>query len=156
MPEKSSGVGAVPRAQSGSAEPAHVCPGTVRWPASLWHPARREEPAAQPLKQAAMKRSSLRLHLAAVLFAALSTVVNAAQTYTFTTLAGLAGSSGSTDGTGSAARFNNPVGVAVDSAGNVYVVDQVNHTIRKVTPGGVVITLAGLAGSTGKIGRAHV
>ena len=40
-----------------------------------------------------------------------------------TTLAGLAGSSGSADGTGSAARFNCPDGVAVDSAGNVYVAD---------------------------------
>ncbi|MEK7675951.1 MAG: chitobiase/beta-hexosaminidase C-terminal domain-containing protein, partial [Verrucomicrobiota bacterium] len=66
-----------------------------------------------------------------------------------TTLAGLARSSGSADGTGSAARFYGPRGVAVDSAGNVYVVDTDNHTIRKVTPAGVVTTLAGLAGSQG-------
>ena len=52
-----------------------------------------------------------------------------------TTLAGLAGNSGSADGTGSAARFYLPCGVAVDSAGNVYVADTGNHTIRKVTPG---------------------
>lgn len=62
-----------------------------------------------------------------------------------TTLAGLAGSSGSSDGTGSAARFNHPVGVAVDGEGNVYVTDNGNSTLRKVTPGGVVTTLAGLA-----------
>ena len=68
-----------------------------------------------------------------------------------TTLAGLAGTPGSNDGTGNMARFNNPIGVAVDSATNVYVADYGNHTIRKITPDGVVTTLAG---SAGKIGSA--
>src|SRR5438552_10010455 len=68
--------------------------------------------------------------------------------YTFTTLAG-GGGFISPDQAGSAARFSNPVGVAVDSAGNVYVADTFNHAIRKVTPAGVVTTLAGLAGSPG-------
>src|SRR4051812_44603534 len=61
------------------------------------------------------------------------------------TLAGAAGQAGSNDGVGSAARFNFPVGVAVDGAGNVYVADANNWTIRKITPGGVVSTLAGAA-----------
>ena len=67
----------------------------------------------------------------------------------FSTLAGTAGSSGSTDGTGSAARFNQPHGVSVDTAGNVFVADRNNHTIRKVTSAGVVTTLAGSAGISG-------
>jgi sugar lactone lactonase YvrE len=66
-----------------------------------------------------------------------------------TTLAGLAGSAGSQDGTGRVARFDTPSGVGVDASGNVYVADRWNHTIRKVTPQGVVTTLAGLAGNAG-------
>ena len=66
-----------------------------------------------------------------------------------TTLAGLAGANGSADGTGSAARFNAPSGIAVSSVGTVYVADTYNHTIRVISPEGVVTTLAGLAGSTG-------
>ena len=52
-----------------------------------------------------------------------------------TTLAGTVGG-GSADGTGSSAQFNGPAGVAVDGAGNLYVVDQLNQTVRKVTPAG--------------------
>ncbi len=66
-----------------------------------------------------------------------------------TTLAGTGGQSGSTNGTGSEARFNAPIGLAVDGAGIVYVADSQNQTIRKITPMGEVTTLAGSAGSAG-------
>ena len=56
---------------------------------------------------------------------------------------------GSSDGTGSAARLYNPYAVAVDSSGNVFVADTGNNIIRKVTPAGVVTTLAGTAGLYG-------
>ena len=68
-----------------------------------------------------------------------------------TTLAGQLGSPGTNDGTGTAARFNLPLGVAVDSAGNVYVADTYNETIRKVTASGVVSTLAGMPGVSGGV-----
>ena len=66
-----------------------------------------------------------------------------------TTIAGLAGAVGSADGNGSEARFRNPRGIALDSLGNLYVADTANHTIRKVSPAGEVITLAGMAGVPG-------
>ncbi len=66
-----------------------------------------------------------------------------------TTLAGSATGGGSTDGTGAAARFLVPYGLAASNDGTVYVVDHGNHTIRKIDKDGVVTTLAGLAGSRG-------
>jgi serine/threonine protein kinase/sugar lactone lactonase YvrE len=66
-----------------------------------------------------------------------------------TTLAGHAGETGTADGFATNARFNDPFAVTVDSAGNAYVSDSANQTIRKITPGGTVVTLAGLAGYAG-------
>jgi streptogramin lyase len=66
------------------------------------------------------------------------------------TLAG-SGASGSADGVGTLASFKNPYGVAVDATGAVYVADHNNHSIRKITPAGVVTTLAG----TGVAGSAN-
>jgi sugar lactone lactonase YvrE len=72
-----------------------------------------------------------------------------------TTLAGAADMVGSADGTGAAARFSNPYGMAMDSAGNLYVADSGNNAIRMVTPDGVVTTLAGgMVGSTDGTGAA--
>ncbi|MEI6715941.1 MAG: immunoglobulin domain-containing protein [Verrucomicrobiota bacterium] len=68
---------------------------------------------------------------------------------TVSTFAGAAGQSGTANGTGGAARFNNPAGMAFDSFGNLFVADGSNHVIRKITPGGVVSTFAGTMGVSG-------
>jgi hypothetical protein len=65
------------------------------------------------------------------------------------TLAGTAGQSGSADGTGTAARFNNPQGVTTDG-NNLYVVDQGNYTIRKIVI--ATATVSTFAGSPGQYG----
>lgn len=59
------------------------------------------------------------------------------------TVAGMAGISGTGDGAGSAARFNEPHALTTDRNGNIYIADRMNHKIRKVTPAGVVSTFAG-------------
>jgi hypothetical protein len=109
-----------------------------------------------------MKPDSLFRHLAgnlpgvllwlAVLPLAALGQANYATPYTFITIAGAVGATGSADGTNSAARFNNPYGVAVDTNGNLYVSDSHNETIRRVMPVGtswVVTTLAGKPGVAG-------
>ena len=68
-----------------------------------------------------------------------------------TTLAGLAGVTGSADGIGSAARFNHPQGVAVDIRGDLYVGDTNNSTIRRIASDGMVTTFAGQAGANGNV-----
>lgn len=60
------------------------------------------------------------------------------------TLAGTAGMPDITDGLGATARFDTPQGIAVDSLGNLYVADEMNGTIRKITSAGDVSTYAGL------------
>jgi len=66
--------------------------------------------------------------------------------YNFNTFAGNAYGG---NGTGNQAIFGNPYASALDSAGNIYVADTTNFAVRKITPAGVVTTLAGLAGTGG-------
>ena len=68
------------------------------------------------------------------------------------TLAGGPGQSGYADGQGSAARFSSwMTGIALDSTGNVYVADDGNALVRKITPTGLVTTLAGVPGQNGRV-----
>lgn len=63
------------------------------------------------------------------------------------TVAGVAGTPGAADGSGPAARFNHPEGIAVDARGNLYVADTGNRAVRRITPAGEVSTVVGqLAG----------
>jgi streptogramin lyase len=66
-----------------------------------------------------------------------------------TTLAGSPFSRGSIDSAVATAQFDQPTSIAVDGIGNVYVADSANYTIRKITPAGIVTTLAGLPGVRG-------
>lgn len=65
------------------------------------------------------------------------------------TVAGSPGVPGSTDGTGSLARFDTPSALAAAADGTLYVSDTGNHTIRRIDRNGRVATLAGLAGQPG-------
>jgi sugar lactone lactonase YvrE len=66
-------------------------------------------------------------------------------------VSGASGQAGHQDGTGGGARFNDPMGLARDAQGNLYICDARNHVIRKVAPGGVVTTLAGKPGESGAV-----
>lgn len=75
----------------------------------------------------------------------------ASQSGDVTTLAGsyIYGGQSHEDGTGASVRFNRPTGLAVDSLGNVYIADNGNHVIRRMSPTGSTITWAGLPGVSG-------
>jgi hypothetical protein len=76
-------------------------------------------------------------------------IIKITPAYKVTELAGTPGVAGNANGTGIAASFNSPLGVASDSSGNVYIADTLNQTVRKITPAGVVTTLAGVMGTAG-------
>ena len=65
------------------------------------------------------------------------------------TIAGRSGQSGTADGRGQDARFHSPRGIAIDAQGNLFVADTGNHTIRRISSTGDVITFAGYAGAAG-------
>ena len=67
------------------------------------------------------------------------------------TFAGQPWNTGTNNGVGAEARFNSPEGLAIDAADNLYVADNFNHAVRKITPAGLVSTLAGLPGTFGSI-----
>jgi sugar lactone lactonase YvrE len=73
-----------------------------------------------------------------------STIRRIGADYSVTTLAGMAGAIGNSDGTGAVARFAGPGALAIDTSGNLYVADTGNQAIRKVTPDGQVTTHARL------------
>lgn len=77
------------------------------------------------------------------------TVVKVSESGRATILAGSPRHRGSRDGQGTEAEFNNPAGVALDRSGNVYLVDNANNTIRRISPDGDVTTFAGKAGESG-------
>ena len=78
-----------------------------------------------------------------------NTIRKIAATGAVTTIAGSAGTQGSSDGTGAAASFYNPFGITNDGT-NLYVTDTYNNTIRKIVPAtGAVTTIAGTAGTAG-------
>ena len=90
-------------------------------------------------------RSAGALHVALLLLLTFS--INAQDSVR--TLAGLPETPGSLDGTNTTARFNDPAGLAIAADGTIFVADNQNHAIRRISTNGVVTTLAGLLGMPG-------
>ena len=86
------------------------------------------------------------LYVADSVYSTIRKVTPVGTNWVVTTIAGSPGGGGNSDGTNSAAQFNQPLGIAVDSAGNLFVADKGNGSIRRITPIGtnwVVSTISG-------------
>jgi sugar lactone lactonase YvrE len=91
--------------------------------------------------------SSVAVTPAGTVYESESTLVRVITSAGVTSVLAGAATLGSTDGIGTKASFYYPQGVAVDASGNVFVADTNNNRIRKITPDGIVTTLAGTGGS---------
>lgn len=144
QPQTSTPTASTPTSAQGSSPPPSSSasePGTTPSPSAL-QPDATQARFNQPLGIAIDTNGNLY-----VADAGNHTIRKIAVSGVVSTLAGSPGTSGSTDGVGATARFSFLKGITVDSAGNVYAVD--NSTVRKITPAGDVTTLAGASGLLG-------
>ncbi len=88
---------------------------------------------------------------AGIATAATTPVAVACRDAQVTILTGSSGGAGYSDGLGNNARLNRPMGMAMDRAGNLFVADRGNYSIRKITPAGTVTTFAGSAAQAGTV-----
>ena len=91
----------------------------------------------------------MKRHLIPLIFLVSGSALFGAET--IAPVSGATDQAGHRDGTGDVARFNDPMGLARDAQGNLYVCDARNHVIRKIAPGGVVTTVAGQPGEPGAL-----
>ena len=91
----------------------------------------------------------MKRHLIPLIFLVSGSALFGAET--IAPVSGATDQAGHRDGTGDVARFNDPMGLARDAQGNLYVCDARNHVIRKIAPGGVVTTVAGQPGEPGAV-----
>lgn len=101
-----------------------------------------------------IRLSPSRLLLAVLSLCAVLPLGLLAVPFATSTLAGSPNEPGHADGPAANARFNAPRGLALDPSGNLYVADTLNHVIRKITPAGLVSTVAGAPGQSGFVDAA--